>query len=560
MTEQNNNTVWDNAVEIIQRFGGIRPMATKMDVPVTTVQGWKKRNAIPENRRDDVLSAARSNDIDLSDIIEKGAANENTTGEDGGFQAAVTSAAQNEDDTTRDRHDQAVLKAERTMAAEKENDKRPKAKLADQDDIMTKIKAAERRAVQKSTIVTVVLVALVASLGLFLLWPSQTQIIDHKQRIGALETDMNAVTEKQSLFDKVVPSDLREQFGELQEKAQNVQNRVTEISEKAETIGQGVLGADAGTMSQRLSRLEEQVAAMGAPADLTGLIDKLQNMAGSAEGHQLLSSSVADLNGLVSGLQGDQIDDALQNAQQENDALGQTLEGVSPTDLKAAAMLVGLSKFRSSLRRNEPFDEDLALMQKMLGDKDPALSAAISELAPQAERGVLSTEGLSGEFKGLAGDIVVSSLKGEDVSVRERAMARLNTVLEVQKDGELITGTDTQATVARAQKMLDDGNVQGALAELQSLEGEAAQTAQPWMEQAQTSLMAQEVQELLTQEILGRIGSAGNGLKFTTRGGGIKDAVKGLQDLGDSRTVTHGEGGFVILPPQPKGPTLDIKR
>jgi hypothetical protein len=45
---------------IVERFGGIRPMAAKLDVPVTTVQGWKERGAIPARRWPDIqLSAAR---------------------------------------------------------------------------------------------------------------------------------------------------------------------------------------------------------------------------------------------------------------------------------------------------------------------------------------------------------------------------------------------------------------------------------------------------------------------------------------------------------------------
>ncbi|MDB5368253.1 MAG: hypothetical protein JWM77_4180 [Rhodospirillales bacterium] len=43
---------------VIETFGGIRPMAAKLDVPVTTVQGWKKRGAIPRARHADILVAA----------------------------------------------------------------------------------------------------------------------------------------------------------------------------------------------------------------------------------------------------------------------------------------------------------------------------------------------------------------------------------------------------------------------------------------------------------------------------------------------------------------------
>jgi uroporphyrinogen-III synthase len=54
----------DNPAErIIARFGGIRPMAHKLNVPVTTVQGWKKRGAIPESRHDDIRSAAAAHGV-----------------------------------------------------------------------------------------------------------------------------------------------------------------------------------------------------------------------------------------------------------------------------------------------------------------------------------------------------------------------------------------------------------------------------------------------------------------------------------------------------------------
>ena len=58
-----------NASAIIERFGGIRPMAAKVGAPVTTVQGWKKRDVIPGGRREDVIRAANENSIDLSDIL-----------------------------------------------------------------------------------------------------------------------------------------------------------------------------------------------------------------------------------------------------------------------------------------------------------------------------------------------------------------------------------------------------------------------------------------------------------------------------------------------------------
>jgi hypothetical protein len=39
-----------SATIVIEAFGGIRPMAAKLDIPVTTVQGWKERDSIPKRR------------------------------------------------------------------------------------------------------------------------------------------------------------------------------------------------------------------------------------------------------------------------------------------------------------------------------------------------------------------------------------------------------------------------------------------------------------------------------------------------------------------------------
>jgi hypothetical protein len=53
---------------LIERFGGIRPMAAKLKIPVTTVQGWKKRGAIPASRHSDILAAAEAHAIPIEII------------------------------------------------------------------------------------------------------------------------------------------------------------------------------------------------------------------------------------------------------------------------------------------------------------------------------------------------------------------------------------------------------------------------------------------------------------------------------------------------------------
>ncbi len=55
-----------SAETVIDRFGGLRPMASRLGVAVSTIQGWKQRGHIPENRWSEVEEAARAHGIDLS--------------------------------------------------------------------------------------------------------------------------------------------------------------------------------------------------------------------------------------------------------------------------------------------------------------------------------------------------------------------------------------------------------------------------------------------------------------------------------------------------------------
>ena len=53
---------------LVERFGGARAMAAKLDLPIATVQGWQKRGAVPVDSHNDILSAAEKYAISLETI------------------------------------------------------------------------------------------------------------------------------------------------------------------------------------------------------------------------------------------------------------------------------------------------------------------------------------------------------------------------------------------------------------------------------------------------------------------------------------------------------------
>jgi hypothetical protein len=544
-----NSQPLNNAGQIIEAFGGIRPMAAKIDAPVTTVQGWKKRDVIPATRRDQILKAANDHNIDLS--------------------AALSTAP----------------KAEKPLVAKKKKTQAPEVEVqqtvhtapastdkAEHDKLMAAIEAQGRKTVVASTWIATGLILLTAAVGAFLLWPKAEETIDSQnEKIAALEQEVETVAEQRpGFFETIIPdevqADLQERADRLQNQVKNVQNTVEQLSEKAEAISSGVLDRDAGPLTQRLEVLESEVRALSGGQEFAALIDRIQSLEESFSGQEQLSQSMEEMKNMMITREqvGGSIDDGLANAQEKTGALGDTLEGVSGDDLKAAAMLITLSQMRSAFFREEPFEKDLAVLKRLAGEDDVELQAAISKLAPHADGGVLSTQGLSREFKGLAGDIVMSSLQGEDVSITEKAQARLGQLLQVEKEGELVTGTETQAKVAAAQKMLDDGNIQGAIAELQSLEGEAAVTAEPFIEQAKASLLAGDLQQLLSDSILSKVTG-----KLPLEGLGTINPIEGVQNalpqempdmkkvleevpLAPNNVIKDEESGVSILPREPK--------
>ncbi len=60
------------AAGLIEKFGGIRPMAAKLEIAVSTVQGWKQRDAIPRQRLGAIHAAAARHGMSLDDIAPDG--------------------------------------------------------------------------------------------------------------------------------------------------------------------------------------------------------------------------------------------------------------------------------------------------------------------------------------------------------------------------------------------------------------------------------------------------------------------------------------------------------
>ncbi|MGH1397609.1 MAG: COG4223 family protein [Alphaproteobacteria bacterium] len=523
-----------NAEAIIEAFGGIRPMAKKLDVAVTTVQGWKKRDAIPAARKDLLVSSAQEHGVDLTAFFADAEAIvlEAAPEQDVAVEAVETDIEAETKTRTAD-----VTRAEKVV---EEALVEPQAKPEIPPKAERVAPAVPRPAAAKSkdqtafiwAAVAVILVLTIVLFGYLMLQPQEDTA-----RIAALENELNAVQseleetqEKQSFLGNLIPEDLDARLDALKTQAEDAQAGVQAAIEKSKEISNDVLAQDAGTLEERAAKLQAHASGVMASESLSGFMGRVDALKGDALGQAQVQQSLSALQSVLgaSGLDGVSLPTAdmnavLEQARESDPALADTFAGVPQQDLKAAALLLGMAQFRSVLNRDmSAFDGDLALLNKLAGSDDPALSEALTRLAPHAQSGVLTPAGLSAEFKALAGDAVVASLSGEDVSLKDRAAARVNDVFQVEKDGELITGTETQATLAKTQNLLDQGDVAAAIGAAQGLDGAALKALAPWLSKAQGTLAAQDAKGALGAAITSvQDGSFGGGRLLQDKEAGI---------------------------------------
>jgi hypothetical protein len=335
---------------------------------------------------------------------------------------------------------------------------------------------------------------------------------EQQERIDKLEQELAVVKSvappsmdtpqptEENNWTSVLPIDVKNKF-------ESVSNDVKTLSTEAQNLKQAVTQLQSGSMPERLAVIEDNMnkfLSVEQQAQLSTMFDRVQMMGQSVTGQQSLDGA---MQALIGALQtSPDPDKAISDARAINPDVATALDGVAPEDAKAATMLLAFSQLRGSLQRNkDSFDTDLTLLKQTLAKDNPELQAAIDRLAPQAKTGVLTPQGLSNELRSITGEVVEASLTGKDVSIQDKVMSRLTDVVKVEKNGVPITGNETQLTITNAQKMLDRGDVAGAVAALQTLDGAAAQKTAPLLGQAEATLAAQKLQSLLGTNMVGQL-------------------------------------------------------
>jgi hypothetical protein len=457
-----DNTTAEATEAIVDLFGGIRPMATKLDTPVTTVQGWKKRGLIPQARHADILAAAQRETIALDPAV-LAATDPGGIGSGRGEPRAPEEGA-------------------------------PSAVV---------VPVVRRRGVAGPLALVLSLVILVgitaAGFGAWRFYIEPLQ-----GRVAALEA--------RPTTDPATASALTD----LRARLDGLDSRVTEGAGRAAsdmgstTVAHTASISAGGVEPDRLAQLEKQVADLKAGAAETAqLAKRLSDLQMAAGGRELLTQSIMDIQSSTAATQGqvERLTKQLAGLTGRVDTVDAALARRKQQSLRAEAVMLAVGELRAALRTNGAFAKEVASVRALAGG-DADINSVLDKIQPNADDGVPSMDDLRTDFGHLAPDIVRSAVVGDGSKWWRQALYHIESVISVRRVGDSVKGDAVDAVVARAEAKLEEDDLKGAVQALQPLTGLSSDVAQPWIHDARDRLALNAAEAELTRLSIDRV--AGN--------------------------------------------------
>ena len=449
------------ATGIIAAFGGIRPMATKLGVPVSTVQGWKQRDTIPAGRMAEIRRVASENNIQMP------AAGEPI------IEATAIKLPDSRDSEPK----------ERSETGSKTEKKAPETKAP-----------APVKSGKTSGIAVLALLVSIGAAG-WLWWSTEGPGAGHGEnaRISALEGRIARLADTTGDPGKADREALSKQVlmlrGEIETLSNPDQNTAldpikVEIAKlRAQVAQSGEVNGSAvdPLLTQRLS-------------DMDARILKIEQMA--PENSQVGADAIADL-----GRKFVTLDERLAGLQSE----GARQEAAA---IDAISLTLAASQLRRDIDRGEPYRDALTTLESISRD-DVELEAVVKRLSLDADAGVASLEELVFSFDATAVAILDNAPEDAESTIVDQILDRARRVVRVRRVGTDLPPDSIDGRLSRVEFRLREGDVAGAVAILDLLEGGAAEAARSWVVRAKSYVEIGAALETIEAQALARLRTAG---------------------------------------------------
>ncbi len=492
------------ALAIIEAFGGIRPMAKQLGLAVSTVQGWKERSAIPANRHDQIRAAAQKNSINIDPAVLRASAHsdgapaqpqviegkatavsdkgpgkgpgESAKASDGKTDKAAgpgkTEASAKLDESGRMSAASAAAKARPGTSESK-----PEAGKGQTPPPSASAAAARRRSGFLPGLGTGVLLAVAVAGATVYTQPYWRGLLGEAGAPGsdAVTTALDDMEKRLADMQAAMPADNSAALSGLSERLATLEAAVSQGGGQDPDTRAALesLNAQMARLTDRLEALEQDLSS-------------LRSLAGtpSPELSSRLSSEAQRLDELLSA----QSELAKRLAEAEDALTAAAAAREAAPGSRETLMLLAMLQLRDALRGSGPYDQPLTMLRNLAGD-DPALSPIIEPLERRASAGLPSLLDLQASFPDVARRIAAIEVGEEGEGWSAGVLRRVAEAVNLRPVG-LVEGDAPTAVAARAEVKLNNGDLAGALGELDGLDGAAAEAAANWRADAEARLAA----------------------------------------------------------------------
>ncbi|KAI1425090.1 mitofilin [Xylaria sp. FL1777] len=194
--------------------------------------------------------------------------------------------------------------------------------------------------------------------------------------------------------------------------------------------------------------------------------------------------------------------DQLSSAVKELEQLTTGWNDVVDTNLRTQQLHVAVEAVRASLDDVEhprPFVRELVALKEIAAD-DPVVNAAIGSINPSAyQRGIATPSQLIDRFRRVASEVRKASLLPEDAGVASHASSWVLSKVMFKKQG-LAAGDDVESILTRTQTYLEEGNLDAAAREMNSLQGWAKTLSRDWLGEVRKALEVQQALDVIATQ------------------------------------------------------------
>ncbi len=170
---------------------------------------------------------------------------------------------------------------------------------------------------------------------------------------------------------------------------------------------------------------------------------------------------------------------------------------------KSAAAAIAFANLRAAVAVGRPYAAELAAIRSFVPDPGD-----LGPLPAHADKGIPTVTELTRSFAANTDAALAAAAPAPSGSILDRLLASAGTLVKIKRVDEAATGDSPGAVLARAEALLDKGDLAGSVQQIDTLDGAPREAFAAWLDQARARLGADETVQRLEAKLLASVGGS----------------------------------------------------